>query len=305
MLFRSPACLIQFEFQALYQTSGKGSLGLKSAVISGLTNIALDTLLLAVFSFGTVGAAIATAFSQWIGGLIPLLFYSRENDSQLRLVKGKFHGHNILKICANGSSEMVNNISISVVSLFYNIQLITYGGADGLAVYGIMNYISFLFTAVFWGYISGIAPIISFHYGAENHKELHSLLKKSIILIAGCSCTIFMLSEIFAEPIIAAYAGKEIEFMRMSIHGFRLFAVNFLFAGLSIFFSSFFTSLNNGVISAFLSFCRVFAFQIPAVLLLPHIWRLDGIWISVGAAELMTVLLSIVIMFKNRDYYQY
>ena len=304
-LLGTPACLIQFEFQALYQTSGKGNLGLKSAVISGLTNVILDALLLAIFSFGTIGAASATVFSQLIGGLIPLFFYSRENDSQLRLIKGRFHGRDLLKICANGSSEMVNNISISVVSLFYNIQLITYGGSDGLAIYGIMNYASFLFTAVFWGYISGIAPIISFHYGAENHEELHSLLKKSIILIIGCSCTMFLLSELFAKPIISIYSGKEIEFISMSIHGFRLFAINFLFAGLSIFFSSFFTSLNNGLISAILSFCRVFVFQIPAVLLLPHIWELDGIWISVGTAELMTVLLSIFFILKNKNYYQY
>ena len=304
-LLGTPACLVQFEFQALYQTSGKGRLGLKAAVVSGLTNIVLDELLLAVFLLGTAGAAIATVFSQWIGGLLPLLFYSRKNDSQLRLVRGRFHGRELLKMCANGSSEMVNNVSISVVSLVYNIQLISYAGSDGIAAYGIMTYVSFLFTAVFWGYISGIAPIISFHYGAENHAELHSLLKKSILLIISCSCTMFLLSELLAEPIAASYAGKEAELMRISVHGFRLFAVNFLFAGLSIFFSSFFTALNNGVISAILSFCKVFAFQIPAVLLLPLVLKLDGIWISVGTAELMTVLLGVCCLLRNRSRYHY
>ena len=304
-LLGTPACLVQFEFQALYQTSGKGRLGLKAAVVSGLTNIVLDALLLAVFSLGTAGAAAATVFSQWIGGLLPLLFYSRKNDSQLRLVRGRFHGRELLKICANGSSEMVNNVSISVVSLFYNIQLIAYGGSDGIAAYGIMNYVSFLFTAVFWGYISGIAPIISFQYGAENHRELHNLLKKSVVLIACCSFTMFSLSELLAGPIAAVYAGKDAQLMQISIHGFRLFAVNFLFAGLSIFFSSFFTSLNNGLISAILSFCRVFAFQIPAVLLLPLIWKLDGIWISVGTAEVLTVLMGVCFLIGNRKRYHY
>ena len=304
-LLGTPACLVQFEFQALYQTSGKGRLGLKAAAASGLTNIVLDTLLLAVFSLGTAGAAAATVLSQWIGGLLPLLFYSRKNDSRLRLVRGRFRGRELLRICANGSSEMANNVSISVVSLFYNIQLLTYGGPDGIAAYGIMTYINFLFTAVFWGYISGIAPIISFHYGAENHRELHSLLKKSILLIVCCSCTMFLLSELLAVPISAVYAGKEAELMRMSIHGFRLFAVTFLFAGLSIFFSSFFTALNNGLISAVLSLCRVFVFQIPAVLLLPLIWKLNGIWISVSTAELMTVLLGICFLLKNRNRYHY
>ena len=304
-LLGTPACLIQFEFQALYQTSGKGRLGLKAAVLSGLANILLDALLLAVFSLGTAGAAIATVFSQWIGGLFPLIFYSRKNDSRLRLVKGRFHGRDLLRMCANGSSEMVNNVSISVVSLVYNIQLISYAGADGIAAYGIMTYVSFLFTAVFWGYISGIAPIISFHYGAENHGELHSLLKKSIVLIVSCSCAMFLLSELLAEPIAASYAGRDAELMGLSVHGFRLFAVNFLFAGLSIFFSSFFTALNNGLISAVLSLCRVFVFQIPAVLLLPLVLKLDGIWISVGTAELTTVLLGVCCLLRNRSRYRY
>ena len=304
-LLGTPACVVQFEFQALYQTSGKGRLGLRSAVICGLTNIALDGVLLSCFSLGTAGAAAATVFSQWIGGVLPLLFYRHQNDSRLRLVRGKFHGRELLKICANGSSEMVNNISISVVSLFYNIQLITYGGSDGIAAYGIMNYVNFLFTAVFWGYISGVAPIVSFHYGAGNHQELKNLLKKSIILIVGCSGTMFFLSELLADPIAVIYAGKDAALMEMSIHGFRLFAMNFIFAGLSIFFSSFFTALNNGLISAILSFCRVFVFQIPAVLLLPLILQLDGVWVSVSAAELLTVLLGISFLLKNRKRYGY
>ena len=176
-LFGTPACLVQFSFEALYPASGKGRLGLKAALISGGTNIALDALFLAGFSWSTAGAAAATVISQWIGGLIPLIFYSRKNDSRLRLVKGPFRGRDLVRICANGSSEMVNNISLSAVSLFYNIQLIAYAGSDGIAAYGIMTYVSFLFTAVFWGYISGIAPIISYHFGAKNHREMHSLLQ--------------------------------------------------------------------------------------------------------------------------------
>ena len=304
-LLGTPACLVQFAFQALYPASGKGKLGLKSAVLSGLTNIVLDALFLAGFAWGIRGAAVATVISQWIGGLIPLFFYGRKNDSQLRLIRAPFHGRDLLKICANGSSEMVNNLSISAVSLFYNIQLLHYAGPDGIAAYGIMNYVSFLFTAVFWGYITGIAPIVSYHYGANNHRELHSLLKKSLILVFACSCGMFLLSQLLAEPISYIYAGQEPELFALSVHGFRLYAMNFLFAGLSILLSSFFTALNNGLISAILSFARVFAFQIPAVLALPRIWDLDGIWISVTAAEVMTVLLGICFLLRNRKRYQY
>lgn len=304
-LFGTPACLVQFSFEALYPASGKGRLGLKAALISGGTNIALDALFLAGFSWSTAGAAAATVISQWIGGLIPLFFYSRKNDSRLRLVKGPFRGRDLVRICANGSSEMVNNISLSAVSLFYNIQLIAYAGSDGIAAYGIMTYVSFLFTAVFWGYISAIAPIISYHYGAGNHREMHSLLQKSLVLILSFSAAIFLLSELSARPISAVYAGYDPLLAQMSTHGFRLYAVSFLFAGFSIFFSSFFTALNNGLISAILSLSRVLVFQIPAVLLFPLVWKLDGIWISVGAAECMTVLVGISFLLGMRKKYRY
>ena len=304
-LLGTSACIIQFEFQALYATSGKSKLGLISAVVSGLMNIVLDALFLAGFNWGITGAAVATVLSQLFGGIFPLIYYGRENSSFLRFVKGRFHGRDLLKICANGSSEMVNNVSLSVVSLFYNIQLIKYAGSDGIAAYGVMSYVNFLFTAVFWGYISGIAPIISFHYGAKNHPELKSLLKKSLVLVSTCSGIMFLLSEVLAKPISVIFAGYAPELMEMTIHGFRLFAFYFLFAGLSIFFSSFFTALNNGLISAILSASRVFLFQIPLVLTLPLAWKLDGIWLSVAIAELLCTLMGVVFLLTNREKYGY
>ena len=304
-LLGTPACVIQFSFESLYATSGKGRLGLASAVMSGLMNILLDTLFLAVFSWGITGAAAATVLSQLLGGLFPLLYYGRKNSSHLRLRKCRFRGREMLKACGNGSSEMVNNVSLSIVSFFYNVQLIAYAGPDGIAAYSIMSYVSFFFTAVFWGYISGVAPIVSFHYGARNHEELHSLLQKSLVLVSSCSLVMFLLSELLAGPISLIYAGYDTGLMEMSIHGFRLYAVSFLFAGLSIFHSSFFTALNNGLISAVLSATRVFLFEIPSVLLLPRVWDLDGIWISVGTAEFLCVLLGIFFLLKNRKRYRY
>ena len=299
------ACIVQFEFQALYQTAGKGKLGLKSAILSGFTNIVLDWLFLAIFKFGIVGAAVATVISQFVGGILPVVYFSSHKDSLLQLKRTKLRYHKLITICINGSSEMVNNISISIVSFFYNIKLLHYGGNDGIAAYGIMNYVNFLFTAIFWGYISGIAPIISFYYGAQNHQELHSLLKKSVRLILSCSFFMFLLSQTFANWIVSIYAGNDLELLHIGICGFRLFTWNFLFAGFSIFFSSFFTALNNGFISAILSLCRVFAFQIPAVLILPNYFHLDGIWVSVVVAEVMSVVLGIffVEIYKKRYHY--
>lgn len=304
-LLGTPACLIQFEFQNLYATAGKPKLGLYATVAAGMMNIVLDALFVGFFSWGLVGAAVATIFSQWVGGIIPIFYFSRKNSSLLQFVRCKFNGRAMLKICTNGSSEMVNNISISIVNLLYNVQLLKYAGDDGIAAFGIMMYVNFLFNAIFWGYVTAASPLFSYHYGAGNHKELHSLLQKSLVIIGGFSLLMFTISEVLAKPISRTFVGYDTELLKLTIHGFFLFSFSFLFAGFSIFVSSFFTALNNGIISAILSFSRVFLFQIPALLLLPLVWKLDGIWISVAIAELCTVILGVVFILKYRKRYQY
>lgn len=304
-LLGTPACIIQFEFEALYATSGKSKMGLYSTVISGLMNVFLDALFLGAFSWGIVGAAVATVISQYIGGIIPFIYYGRKNKSSLRLVKCKLRLKEMVKVCTNGSSEMVNNVSVSIVSLLYNVQLLKYAGDDGIAAYGIMMYVNFLFTAIFWGYVSGVSPIISFNYGAKNHKELHNLLKKSIIILTTASLVMFVSSTVLASPITKVFVGYDSELLSMTIKGFRLFAFTFLFSGLSVFSSSFFTALNNGLISAIISFSRVFLFQIPSVLLLPLVLELNGVWVSVVVAEMLTVIMGAILILKYRKKYQY
>ncbi len=200
---------------------------------------------------------------------------------------------------------MVNNIAISVVSLLYNIQLLKYAGDDGIAAFGIMTYVNFLFTAIFWGYVVGISPMISYQYGANNHKELHSLFIKSLILISGCSIIMFLISEVMSMPISTIFVGYDYKLLEMTNHDFFLFSFSFFFSGFSIFGSSFFTALNNGLISAILSFSRVFLFQIPAILILPLLWNLDGIWKSVVIAEFCTTILGVIFIFKFRNKYNY
>ena len=300
-----PLCIIQFEFEALYVTSGKGKLGLFATVLSGVMNIVLDALFLGAFSWGLEGAAIATVLSQYTGGLLPLLYYGRKNSSSLQLVRCRPRLRSMVQVCANGSSEMVNNLSISVVSLLFNMQLLRYAGDNGIAAYGILMYVNFLFTAVFWGYMVGISPVISFQYGAENHQELKSLLRKSLGLLTAASAVMFLSSEALAGPVSKIFAGYDPVLLEMTEHGFHVFSVMFLFAGVSIFGSSFFTALNNGPISALLSFSRVFLFQIPAILTLPLLWALDGIWIAIVLAELLTVVLSLALIVFYRRRYHY
>ncbi len=300
-----PACLVQYEFQNLYVTAGKTKLGLYATVAAGMLNIILDALFVGVFSWGLVGAAIATIASQWVGGIIPFIYFGRKNSSLLHFIKCKPKRRAMMKICINGSSEMVNNIAISVVSLLYNIQLLNYAGDDGIAAFGIMMYVNFLFTAIFWGYVVGISPMISYQHGAKNHKELHSLFVKSLILISGCSIIMFLISEVMSMPISTIFVGYDHKLLEMTNHGFFLFSFSFFFSGFSIFGSSFFTALNNGLISAILSFSRVFLFQIPAIIILPLLWNLDGIWISVVIAEFCTTILGAIFIFKFRNKYNY
>ena len=299
-----PASVIQNEFQNLYVTANKPNLGLAATVASGLTNIVLDAVFVGAFAWGLPGAAAATVLSKSIGGILPFICFGRKNSSMLRLVKTGFDGRSMLKICSNGVSELLNNISMSIVSMVYNAQLLRYAGNDGLAAYGVLMYIDFLFISIFLGYTVGISPIISFHYGAENPKELRSLLHKSCLIIGVFSLVMFTVSELSADPIARLFVGYDANLLEMTLRGFLLFSFCFLFAGFAIFGSSFFTALNNGLISAVISFMRTIVFQIALVLLLPLIWDLDGIWLSVVFSELLAALMGgFFILLKKKTYH--
>lgn len=300
-----PACILQFEFQILYSTAGKKKIGLFASVLSGLLNVILDLLFLKFFAMGLQGAALASIISQYIGAFFSLFYFVSKNSSELKLVKTKLRFSDIWKTCTNGSSEMVNNVSISIVSLIYNIMLLKYGGDNAISAYSTMSYVNFLFSAIFWGYITAISPIISYEYGAKNSDNIHILLKKSIIIISMTSIVMFLLSFGCSQIIPSMFVGYNKELLELTIHGFKIFSIVFLFSGLSIFFSSFFTALNNGLISAILSLARVFLFQIPLVVLLPLGLELDGVWLSISLAEILTICFSLVFLFKYKKVYKY
>lgn len=265
----------------------------------------LDALFMAVFHWGVVGAAAATAVSQAVGGIIPLIYFSRPNTSLLRLTKTKWDGKALLKACTNGSSELMSNISMSVVSMLYNVQLMKYAGENGVAAYGVLMYVNMIFLAAFIGYSVGTAPVTGYHYGAGNHSELKNLLKKSFCVISVFAVCMFLLAEILAHPLARIFVGYDETLLNLTHHGFMIFSFSFLFAGFSIYGSSFFTALNNGLISALISFLRTLVFQIAAVLILPAFLGIDGIWISIVAAEIMAVMITVFFIVKKRGKYHY
>lgn len=305
ILIAIPVYILQYEFQCLFVTAGKPSLGLYVTIAAGLTNMILDALFVAVFKWGLEGAAAATAISQFVGGLIPLIYFACPNSSLLRLGKTHFDGKALIKTCTNGASELMSNISMSIVSMLYNAQLLKYAGEDGVAAYGVLMYVSLVFQAVYIGYSVGTAPIISYNYGAQNHTELKSLLKKSLISISIFAVIMFAASLALSKPLSYIFVGYDKELLNLTVRAFSIFSFSFLFSGYAIFGSSFFTALNNGLISALISFMRTLVFQIAAVLIFPLIWQVDGIWLSIVAAEVMSVIVTIIFLKANKKKYQY
>ena len=300
-----PGFILQMEFQSFFITAEKPNLGLYVTIISGVANMILDALFMAVFHWGLAGAAAATALSQTLGGVIPLLYFSRKNTSLLRLCKTRFDGKALWKACINGSSELMSNMSMSLVSMLYNIQLIKYAGENGVAAYGVLMYVNMIFLAIFIGYSIGTAPVISYHYGAQNHSELKSLLKKSFRILILASLSMLALSELLARPLSQIFVSYDADLLDLTVRGFGIYSFSFLFAGINIFASSFFTALNNGLISALISFLRTLVFQVASVLLLPLILGIDGIWISIVVAELIACGVSLAFIMKKRAVYHY
>lgn len=305
ILITIPAFILQYEFQCLFATAQKPKLGLYVTVAAGLTNVVLDAVFVAVFSWGVEGAAAATALSQGVGGILPLLYFGRANSSLLKLTKPKFDGKALLKTCTNGSSELMSNISASIVSMLYNIQLLTYAGEDGVAAYGVLMYVNLVFQAVFLGYSVGTAPVISYHDGAKNHAELKGLFRKSLVILAVCAVAMFASALLLAQPLSVLFVGYDPELLAITLRAFSIYSFSFLFSGFAVFGSSFFTALNDGLVSAFISFLRILVFQVILVLIFPLIWQLDGIWLSIVAAEMLAVLVTAGFMIRKRKKYHY
>ncbi len=305
ILLALPALLLQFEFQTFFVTAEKPQLGLATTVAAGVTNMVLDWLFMAVFRWGIVGAAAATATSQAVGGITPLFYFASKNSSLLRLTRTVFDGKALLKTCTNGSSELMSNISMSIVGMLYNAQLMKYAGEDGVAAYGVLMYVNFVFISAFIGYSVGTAPVVGFHFGALHRDELKNLLKRSAVIIGVFSLCMFLMGQLLAYPLSSLFVGYDEGLMEMTLRGFRIFSFSFLFAGTAIYGSSFFTALNDGLTSALISFLRTLVFQIAAVMLLPLLFDIDGIWLSVAAAEIVAALVTLIFLFAKRKKYGY
>ena len=304
-LLALPFYILQLLFQTFFPAAEKPQLGFGVTVASGLTNMVLDAVLVPLLPapYKLMGAAAATALSQVVGGAIPLFYFLRPNKSLLRLGRTRFDGKTLRKACINGSSEFMSNVAMSVVSILYNWQLILYAGENGIAAYGVMMYVSFIFAAAFIGYSMGVGPIVSFHDGARNLPELHSLLRKSLILNGAGGAVMLLAAQLLATPLARVFVGYDAELMALTVSGFRIYALSFVFMGFGIFASGFFTALNDGLTSALISFMRTLVLEVAAVLILPLLFGITGVWASIVAAQaLATVLAAIFLRIKQPRY---
>jgi len=300
-----PAWILAYEFQLFFVTAEKPGLGLAVTVCAGLCNILLDAIFIIVFKWGIVGAALASALSQIVGGVFPLMYFICKNNSLLKLVKPAWDGKALFRCITNGSSEFMAEAAASFVGIIYNMQLLKYVGEDGVVIYGMLMYVSLIFSAMFVGYSNGIGPVIGYHFGAQDHRELKNLRNRSLMIIGLSSVSMFVLSEILAHPFSAMFLQGTEKLLPYAVHAFRIVSVAYLFTGMAIFGSAFFTALNNGQVSALISFMRNFVFELGAVILLPILFGIDGIWYSVVFAELMSAAAGGIFMVALRKKYQY
>ena len=297
--------MLQNTFQSFLVVAERPQMGLKVSIAAGVTNMALDFMFVYLFRWGAAGAGLATVCSQLVGSMIPLDYFLKKNSSPLRLVKFEYDGRSLLKSCTNGSSEMLTNLSMSLVNMLYNFQLMKFAGADGVAAYGIIMYVSFIFVGTYLGYSIGMAPVVSFHYGAGNHDELKSLFKKSLVIVSVTSVVLTAVAELTAGTLASVFVAYDANLLAMTTLAIRLYSLSYLVSGINIFASAFFTALNDGLISAIISFLRTLVFQIIMIFVLPILFGLEGIWLAIVVAEGLALLVSVNCFIKFRKKYHY
>lgn len=305
LLCSLPFFILQNCFQSFLVVAEKPAMGLCVSVIAGLSNMVLDFLFIYVFRLGVFGAALATAISEFVGAAIPLIFFIRKNNSPLKLIKTKLELKPILRTCSNGSSEMVTNISMSLVNMLYNLQLVKFAGYDGVVAYGIIMYVGFIFSGTYLGYCVGVAPIVGYHYGAANTAELKNLFKKSLFLLSSAAVVLTACAELLSSVLAGIFVGYNQDLHNMTTNAIQLFALSYIISGINIFASAFFTALNNGLVSAVISFMRTLVFQIAFIFILPELLGLNGIWLAVVGAEICSLIVSISFFAANRKKYKY
>lgn len=300
----APAFILSLIYQILSVTAGSPVLGLILTLIGGVANMIFDYIFIVPMNMGIQGASLATS----IGNALPAIigtFYFFSKKRNLYFIKPRFKFNTIINTCANGSSEMIGNLATGVTTMLFNIVMMKYLGADGVSALTIVLYGQFLITAVFVGFSAGISPTLSYNYGANDTEEIRNVMKLSMLYIIISSIAMYILSVLGSEVIVSVFAPKGSSVYDIGYRGFMIFTISFIFTGMNIFSSAIFTAFSNGKVSATLSFFRTFVFIITGIILLPKVFGVDGVWMSVPIAELLSFIMSLVYIKKYSSVYGY
>lgn len=296
----------QYTFQSYLVTAEKPKLALGVVIAAGVTNMVLDYVFMAFFSMGVAGAALATGLSQCVAGIIPLVwFLSKSNKSALRFTKTRLEWKPMLLACGNGASEMMSSVSGLIIGILYNWQLMRWSGEDGVAAYGVVMYAAFVFLGVFNGYSQGSSPIVGYHHGAQNHEEVRNVLKRSLVILGSAAVVLTVVAIGGAGFLSSIFVGYDAELLEMTTRAFRICAIPFLVMWFNMYTSCFFTALNDGAVSAAISFMRSLVLPLICVIVMPTIWHLDGVWFSLVGSELLGVFVSLFFLIGKRKKYHY
>jgi len=305
ILIFSPLCILQMIFHSFFVTTGKPKMGLIASLTGGTTNIVFDYIFIVLMELGIAGAAYGTIVGFIAQNSIGILYFTFKRKGTLYFVKPMHNLLVVVKSCYNGIAEFVGNVSISITTFLFNIEMMKYIGVDGVAAITIVLYAEFILTSIFYGYSSGVAPVFSYNYGAENSFQLKNIFRISIIFVVLSSVLVYMLSIPAAPYIIDVFARENSKVFYIALKGFFIFAISFLFTGTNIFSAAMFTAFSNGKIAAIIMLLRTFVFLSLAILLLPLILKVNGIWLAVPVAEFLSVIVSIFYFIKFRKIYNY
>lgn len=292
ILMFAPANMLQMLFQMFFVTAGRPGLGLTFIIGAGLVNAVLDYVFIVPLGMGIAGAALATGIGYLIPAAAGLIFFFGKKK-ELYFTKPKFSAAVLGSSCSNGSSEMVSNLSMAVVTLVFNRIMMNLAGEDGVAAVTIVMYAQFLLSSIFMGFSLGVQPVISFHHGAGNRRNLKGIYRHCIVFIAIAAVSVFAVAMTLGPTLTTIFTPKDTNVWTLAVRGFMILPFCFLLEGFSIYASAAFTALGDGKTSALISFLRTFLFILTGLLTLPLAFGIDGVWLAVPVAELCSVLVVI------------
>ena len=300
-----PLYVLQNVFQSFLTVAEHPKIGLAINLVSAFLNMALNFVFIRITNEVVTAVALATVVSQFVGGITPFVFFVRSKSTTLRFGRPHMPMSLLGPVFANGVSEFVSEIFHPLASVMYNYKLMELTGLNGVAAYGVLMNVGFLFGSVFLGFAVGSAPLFTYKYEREDHDELHSLFIKSTISVVLMGFLLYGVACMIEGPFAAEFFGGDELLITMTEEAFALHSLSYMVMGLAVFASAFFTAIHDSRVSFLISFLRTLLFEVLAILLLPMLFDLNGVWAASLTSEVLTLLVTVGLLISKKEKYQY